>query len=196
MLKLYLYFLVILIFLHSCSDIKFNMADFEEASENGKLVNEGFNRCINYVNAWMKFADPATGLIPRNINDSRDYWNAWDAAADNYPFMVLTSSFVMPDFFKGTALKMLESEEKFTSRIGSLPDTYSFSKQGFKNELADTSQVIFGSAEYMKDGLIPVTEWLGQSRWSDRMLAILNDLPKLVRVVTDLSVMEEARWLR
>jgi hypothetical protein len=158
-------------------------AGFREAGLNGTLSNEGFNRCISYVNAWMKYADPVTGLIPRNLTDSKDYWNAWDAAADNYPFMVLTSSILMPRFFKGTALDMLKTEKELTSRIGNLPDTWSFSKKGFRNDAVDTSQIIFGSAEYMKDGLIPLTEWLGKSPWSDRMLDILNDLPRVVRVV-------------
>jgi hypothetical protein len=81
---------------------------------------------------------------------------------------------------------MLETEKKLTARIGKLPDTYSFSKKGFRNDVIDTSQVIFGSAEYMKDGLIPLTEWLGQSPWSDRMLDILNDLPMLVRIVKEI----------
>ena len=27
------------------------------------------------------------------------------------------------------------------------------------NEKIDTGQIIFGTAEYMKDGLIPLTEW-------------------------------------
>lgn len=155
--------------------------EFRQSLENGRLVNEGFNRCTNFVNAWMKYADPKSGLIPRNITDSKDFWNAWDAAADNYPFMVLTSSILMPDFFKGTALKMLKTEQQITPRIGKLPDTYSFSKEGFKNSLIDTNQIIFGSAEYMKDGLIPLTEWLGRSPWSDRMIEILDDLPKLTK---------------
>lgn len=155
--------------------------EFRQSLENGRLVNEGFNRCTNYVNAWMKYADPKSGLIPRNITDSKDFWNAWDAAADNYPFMVLTSSIIMPDFFKGTALKMLKTEQQITPRIGKLPDTYSFSKEGFKNSQIDTNQIIFGSAEYMKDGLIPLTEWLGRSPWSDRMIEILDDLPKLTK---------------
>jgi hypothetical protein len=163
------------------------MSVFNTASGNGKLVNEGINRCIRYVNAWMYYSDPVTGLIPRNINESRDYWNAWDAAADNYPFMVLTSSLAMPEFFNTRAHEMLETEEKLTSRINKLPDTYSFSKKDFRNDTADTSQIIFGSAEYMKDGLIPLTEWLGESPWSDRMLGILDDLSRLTRVVTNLS---------
>ncbi len=160
--------------------------DFRQAVENGKLVNQGFNRCIAYVNAWMKHADASTGLIPRNINDSKDFWNAWDAAADNYPFMVLTSSILMPEFFKGKALDMLKTERRLTPRIGKLPDTYSFSKKGFRNETIDTNQLIFGAAEYMKDGLIPLTEWLGKSPWSERMLEILDDLPLLTRVAKNI----------
>lgn len=162
---------------------KFNISDFQEARDNGQLVNEGFNRCIRFVEGWSSKADPASGLIPRNLRESADYWNAWDAAADNYPFMVLTASIVMPDFFATTALKMLESEKRLTPRIGKLPDTYSFSKKGFLTETPDTTRIIFGSAEYMKDGLIPLTEWLGKSPWSDRMLEILDDLPILARFV-------------
>lgn len=160
--------------------------EFKQAAEQGKLVNEGFNRCISYVNAWMRYADPSTGLIPRNITDSKDFWNAWDAAADNYPYMVLTSSILMPDFFKGTALQMLRTEQRLTSRVGKLPDTYSFSKKGFKNETIDTNQLIFGAAEYMKDGLIPLTEWLGKSAWSNRMLEILDDLPLLTKMAKNI----------
>ena len=172
--------------LFGCADkADTDYSGFSEAEENGKLVNEGFNRCIDYVNAWMNYTDSSTGLIPRNIRESKDYWNAWDAAADNYPFMVLTSSILMPDFFRTTAMDMLITEKKLTPRIGKLPDTYSFSKKGFRNEIIDTSQVIFGSAEYMKDGLIPLTEWLGRSPWSDRMLEILDDLPLLGRMVTE-----------
>jgi len=177
--------LLVVILSGRCS--RFDVSDFSEARNNGYLVNEGFNRCISYVNAWIRYADPASGLIPRNIKESRDYWNAWDAAADNYPFMVITSSILMPEFFKTTAVRMLEAERTLTSRIGRLPDTYSFSKKGFRDEVIDTSAIIFGSAEYMKDGLIPLTEWLGKSPWSDRMLEILDDLPGIVRVVKEMK---------
>jgi hypothetical protein len=158
---------------------------FSEAIKNGLLVNEGFNRSINYVNAWTQKADPSTGLIPRNLKDS--YWNAWDAAADNYPYMVLTASVLMPAYFDNTALEMLKTEQKITSRIGKLPDTYSFTKKGFLNEQPDSSQIVFGAAEYMKDGLIPLTEWLGKSPWSDRMLEILDDIPRITRMVKEVK---------
>lgn len=153
-----------------------------QAKLNGRLVNEGFNRCIRFVNAWMKHADSATGLIPRNLRESKDFWNAWDAGADNYPFMVMTASILMPEFFIGRALDMLKTERRLTARIGTLPDTYSFSKKGFRNERIDTNQILFGAAEYMKDGLVPLTEWLGKSPWSNRMLEMLNDLPAILKI--------------
>ena len=185
--KMKLFFALLLLI--SCTAIQSQTMDpdFRQAVENGKLVNQGFNRCIAYVNAWMKYADTTTGLIPRNITDSKDFWNAWDAAADNYPFMVLTSSILMPEFFKGKALDMLKTERRLTPRIGKLPDTYSFSKKGFRNPTIDTNQMIFGAAEYMKDGLIPLTEWLGKSPWSKRMLEILDDLPMLTRVAKNIN---------
>ncbi len=159
---------------------------FAEASLNASAVNEGFNRCIRYVEGWLALADPATGLIPRNINDARskDIWNAKDCAADNYPFMVLTSAILIPDLFKGRMKDMLDTEIRLTSRIGSLPDTYSFSKKGFAVSDTILSDIIFGSAEYVKDGLIPLTEWLGQSPWEERLIAILDDIWKYAPVET------------
>ena len=70
------------------------------AENNGKLANEGFNRCLRLQMDGLALADSETGLIPRNINDklSMDIWNAKDCAADNYPFMVLTSALLDRNF--------------------------------------------------------------------------------------------------
>jgi hypothetical protein len=155
------------------------------ALANARLANEGFRRCVRYVEAWTRQADPATGLIPRNLRESRDFWNAWDAGADNYPFMVLTSALLMPRYFHTTARRMLATEQRLTSRIGRLPDNYSFSSKGFQYERMDTNRILFGAAEYMKDGLLPLTEWLGPSPWSERMLGILDDLPRIAQRAVD-----------
>jgi hypothetical protein len=159
---------------------------FTMSSQNAPLVQEGFNRCLRFVNGWLALADSSTGLIPRNINEpkSKDIWNAKDCAADNYPFMVLTSALLDRKLFEGRMKEMLETEIKLTSRLGAMPDTYSFSKKGFAENDTILSDIIFGSAEYVKDGLIPLTEWLGPSRWSDRMIAILDDIWKYAPVET------------
>ena len=87
---------------------------FDRAEMNGRLSNEGFNRCMKYVNGWLSLADPATGLIPRNINDkpSKDIWNAKDCAADNYPFMVLTAALLDTGLFNGRMREMLDTETR------------------------------------------------------------------------------------
>ena len=151
-------------------------AAFEEAAANGRLAHEGFLRSLNTVRAWLEYADPVTGLIPRNLQESRDVWNPQDAAADNYPFMVLTAALTDPALFQGRMQDMLRSEEKHTSRLGRLPDTYSFSRQDFLVDEPVLDDIIFGASEYVKDGLLPVTEWLGASPWSERMLDILDEL--------------------
>jgi len=157
---------------------------FEQAAENGKLANEGFIRCHDFVTGWLGRADPETGLIPRNLTRNKDIWNAKDSAADNYPFMVLTAAITDRPMFEGRMLDMLGTEIKLTSRIDTMPDTFSFSKQAFQDAQPDMNRIIFGSSEYIKDGLIPLTEWLGPSPWADRMIGILNDIWKHAPVET------------
>ncbi len=147
---------------------------FEEAQKNAEPANEAFTRSNNYLHAWLELRDSVSGLIPRNTKDM--YWNAQDAAADNYAFMVLTASFTNEKVFRNEMREMLKAEAKLTSRIGHCPATYSFEKQGFLNDEPDTGNIIFGSSEYLKDGLMPLTEWLGDSPWRERMINILEDL--------------------
>ena len=147
---------------------------FATASKNAEQANEGFKRSDKFVRGWLELADPKTGLIPRNTKDL--YWNAQDSAADNYPFMVLTSSFTDTSLFQGKMKDMLDTEIKLTSRIDSLPDTFDFKTQKFRTDKPNINSIIFGSSEYIKDGLLPLTEWLGKSPWYDRMIAILDDM--------------------
>jgi len=187
-------FLIICSIFISCTDsttnfqlTKVDSTLFESARKNAILANEGFIRCENFVHGWLEYADPKSNLIPRNIQGSIDFWNAKDAAADNYPFMVLTSFFVDWDLFNGKMLDILNNEKRLTSRVGSLPDTYSFSKQGFLEGEVKMGQIIFGASEYIKDGLLPLTEWLGESPWSIRMLEMLYDLNKEMDIAQEID---------
>jgi len=145
---------------------------FKRARENARRACEQFRRCRKFVQGWLRHADPQTGLIPRNLSRSRDIWNAQDSAADNYPFMVLTCALTDRPLFEGRMLQMLKTERRLTSRLGPLPDTYSFSKGTFASEKPNLQSIIFGSSEYVKDGLLALTEYLGPSPWSERMLEI------------------------
>jgi len=160
----------------ACQPETETQAYFENALENGILANEGYRRCTAYAHAWLEYADPETGLIPENLGRGIDRWTPHNSAADNYPFMVLVSALTDEAMFQGRMHEMLETETRLTSRIGHMPDVYSFSKKGFVNEEADMERIIFGASEYVKDGLLPLTEWLGHSPWSDRMIDITDDV--------------------
>lgn len=149
---------------------------FERARLNARLANEAFARCRRYVEGWLAHADPQTGLIPRNLRPEGNYWNGRDAAADNYPFMVLTAAMTDRALFYGRMLEMLRTEEQLTCRLGRLPDDYSFSKRGWRREQIELDEILFDAAEYVKDGLLPLTEWLGPSPWSERMIGITDDI--------------------
>lgn len=175
MKRIILFLIPAIVLLLSANPCQGNSADFQEAARNGQLANEGFRRCTKYVHDWLKYSDPTTGLIPGNLSNDRDIWNVHNAAADNYPFMVLTAAITDAPLFKGRMLDMLKTEEEVTSRLGHLPDAYSFSKKTFQDEQADNERILFGASEYVKDGLLPLTEWLGESPWSERMFDLIDD---------------------
>ena len=181
------FFSLIIITFYSCVNNQVDNPVFQQAIENGKAANEGFTRSLKFVNGWLAESDSVTGLIPRNLYKGKDFWNAQDAAADNYPFMVLTSSILDQKLYEGKMLEMLQTEIKLTSRVGNLPDSYSFSKQAFLKDEVEMDPILFGASEYMKDGLMPLTEWLGNTPWLARMKAILDDFQKEVEVITTLD---------
>ena len=160
---------------------------FSIAHENGVLANEGFKRCLQFTHAWLEYTDSASGLIPENLYNGIDTWNAHNSAADNYPFMVLTSYLLDKQLYNTTMHQILVSETALTSRIRSLPDAYSFSKEDFVRENIDTARIIFGTSEYIKDGIIPLTEYLGESPWSKRMVKMVDDLQGIVTVARNMK---------
>lgn len=164
-----------------------NQNTVNAAISNGKLASEGFIRSLRFVNGWLTHADSASGLIPSNFDKGKDIWEPHNSAADNWAFMVLTSYILDKEMYNGKMLDILNTERKLTSRVKSLPDTYSFSKKGFKTETPDMNWVIFGTAEYMKDGIMPLCEYIGKSPWRDRMLEMLKDLPEYYTVFKNID---------
>ncbi len=159
---------------------------FARAAENGVLVQEGLTRCHRYLHAWLAVAEPTSGLIPRNLKDS-PYWNGKDSAADNYPFMVLSADFTDRALLASRLRPMLEAERRLTARPGwrSLTDDYNLRGiPGLRHPEASSERLFFNSAEYVKDGLLALTEWLGPSPWSGRMIELIDDSFALAAVET------------
>ena len=159
---------------------------FEVAARNSLLAREGLWRCYRLLHAWLGIADPATGLIPRDLLGA-SYWNGKDAAADNYPFLVLSAYFTDREAFDGPIRRMLENERKLTARAGwlRLTDDYQLAPTpGLRFAVPDAERIFFNSAEYVKDGLLAVTEWLGPSPWSNRAIELVDDSFALAAVET------------
>jgi len=156
----------------------FGQADpWQQAQENGRLSQKVIKFSNRYAFGWLTYTDPASGLFPRNI--TRDaFWNAQDCAADNYPFMVLTAFMTDNYYLKQNVRHILQQEQKLCNRVDSMPDDFLFATQKFRVEQVDLDRIIFGAAEYCKDGLIPITEWLGPSEWLNRMQPLVTDIWK------------------
>ena len=163
-----------------------SVAEVAVAAANGRLVQEGLNRCNRYLHAWLATAESTTGLIPRNLTDS-PYWNGKDSAADNYPFMVLSADFTERALLASKLRPMLEAERTLTVRSGwlRLTDDYNLKgTPGLRQPAPNAERIFFNSAEYVKDGLLALTEWLGPSAWSERMFELIDDSFALAAVET------------
>jgi hypothetical protein len=130
---------------------KFPQETIAVALENGQLANEGFERSLRFTNAWLTKTDNTTGLIPTNLTRKTDVWEPHNSAADNYAFMVLTAYLLDKNLYEGELLDMLKTEKELTSRVSTLPDTWSFFKQDFLTDKPQPGNIIFGTSEYIKD---------------------------------------------
>ena len=151
-------------------------ADLPVLERHGLDARRALLQSRRFVEAWLAKADPQSGLIPENLEAGIDHWNGRNNAADNYPFMVLTAALTDRPLFEGRLLEMLRTEQRLTSRVDRLGDYYKFSTRTFEFPTIDMDRIIFDNSEYVKDGLLPLTEWLGPSPWSERMSGIVDDL--------------------
>jgi hypothetical protein len=145
-----------------------------QARHNGRMGAEALDRSNRVMHAWLRLADPVTGLLPRMEKDPN--WFVQDSAADLYPFMVLASYFTEPYLYETSMRQILRQEMLLTRRVGHLSDDLQPGGRGFVHPALAVDRVMFGSSEYMKDGLLPITELLGETPWYFRMRDIANDM--------------------
>jgi hypothetical protein len=144
---------------------------------------ERFERAVaaadRLMRAWLAGADPETRLLPdrlfgpgdaRPTGDRSRVYTPHNSGADLYPYLILTASLTEPTLVDGVMLEMLRNEVRYTtSGAGGVPGSFDF----------DTRRTgeprLFGAGEYAKDGLITVTEYLGQTPWFTRMVDMVAD---------------------
>jgi hypothetical protein len=90
--------------------------------------------------------------------------------------MVLTAALTDPELYNGRMLDILKTEEKIATQAQGLPADFDFRTQKHVDEKQSITSLIFGGSEYVKDGLMPLTEWLGDTPWSERMIRIVDSI--------------------
>jgi hypothetical protein len=123
------------------------------------------------MRAWLRHADSRTLLLPdRPLADpSSRVYTPHNSGADLYPYLILTAHLTDPDLYRGRLIDMLRNEVRYTTVQRSIPANLTFATQ------AIGPASFFGAAEYAKDGLIAVTEYLGRTPWFHRMADMIAD---------------------
>jgi hypothetical protein len=151
---------------------------FTEARARGVAFERSLGAMQRLLRAWLTHADPRTTLLPDRIpggpgglapGDTRRLYTPHNAGADLYPYLVLTAHLTDPDLYHGRMLEMLRNEIRYTTAQHSIPANLELST----GELGPPS--LFGAGEYAKDGLLAVTEYLGRTPWTARMVDLTID---------------------
>jgi hypothetical protein len=143
--------------------------NYEQAAHfNAPLAQEAFQRAHKTLKAWETLRDPVTGLTPRSLRQR--FWNGYDTAADCFPFMLLASHYLDKES-ESLWLHTLASERRLS---GPLPRTMTLDGSEIIEESPE--KIIFGGAEYAKDGLIYLTASLGKGPWFERMEEIIQKI--------------------
>jgi hypothetical protein len=149
-----------------------------EARVRGQRFDRAVSAMQRVLTVWLTHADERTLLVPDRMpgpgsglapgDDSRTY-TPHNSGADLYPYLILTAQLTDPDLYRGRMLEMLRNEVRFTTVQRSIPADLKLATR----EAGRAS--IFGAAEYAKDGLIAVTEYLGRTPWFYRMVDMIAD---------------------
>jgi hypothetical protein len=148
------------------------------AEANGRQFERAVQASRRVLQAWLKHADAKTLLLPDRPVPDRAKWvyTPHNSGADLYPYLILTAHLTDPDIYRGRMLDMLRSEVQHTTVQRSIPADLDLTTH------RPGAASFFGAAEYAKDGLIAVTEYLGRTPWFYRMVDMIAD------TMTDASV--------
>jgi hypothetical protein len=144
---------------------------FQRARANAAQFERAVHASRRVLHAWLAHADPETLLLPDRplVERSRRVYTPHNSGADLYPYLILTAHLTDPDLYRGRMLDMLRNEVRYTATRRSIPGDLNFAPR----TLGPPS--FFGAAEYAKDGLIAVTEYLGRTPWFYRMVDMIAD---------------------
>lgn len=175
-----------------------NEVNWSAIREDAIKANEGFDRSYRLMHAWLKdrrgesklFGDYHTQVADYNegYSHTRDsaginIWRSYNSAADCYALFVAAGYVLDKTALNGPLTEMLKGEMKYTNRdLGDgkfiLPAAeWLINEHRFRNDKPNLNNIIFGTSEYIKDGLIPIIELAGTNNlWYDRLISMLDYL--------------------
>lgn len=131
---------------------------------NAGLAREANVRARRVLDAWKALRDPATGLVPKSPVPQMRFWNTRDVAGDLFPYLLYASH----ELDAAGASLWLDTMAFERARCGPMPCNLAL-PGGAPLEMK-LPETLFGAVEYAKDGLLAVTERLGEGPWLDRMV--------------------------
>ncbi len=158
----------------------------DEAARRGEIARRAFSRALGVLDGWWAIRDPKTNLTPRRLD--QNVWAPNDNAADMLPFLYMTAYLLAPEKTKDLDT-VFKREHDLTNRIGAMPDWYDIPNGRFVYDKPDMYRVIFGSAEYCKDGLIPMTDLMGYGPWTQRMMTLTQAVMEHAPVKSDYGML-------
>lgn len=146
---------------------------WQRARTNGEHSRHAVAFCLRYAHGWLGHADPQSGLLPRTLNGDA-IWNARDCAADNFPFLAMTAHLTGQPHLLAAAAHIFAQERRLTATPSGLPDDFVFAIQAQPPRTPSRDELVFGAAEYCKDGLLPLLEWTGGAGYRTRLVDLLR----------------------
>lgn len=138
------------------------------AAERANLTQPVVRRSRAWLTEELNHIDPTSGLLIDALNPAAA-WTTQDTAADIYPYLVWSAYLLNPSAFTGQSRRALDFERSRTVVPASGSLAYSFDTRTQSRIDWGAFWLIFGSGEYVKDGLTPIVELVGRGPWADRM---------------------------
>ena len=137
---------------------------------NAIFAAEGFRRSRLVLDRWLTRFDPATGLLPSSLEPDGQLWAYGDTGSDLYPHLAIATHLLAPEHDR-LFTRLLEAERKLGPDV---PDDVRI--PGGQPVGLDLNDRIFGTAEYAKDGLLPMLDRLGPDPWLGRLVEIADKI--------------------
>jgi hypothetical protein len=139
------------------------------ARVNAQLAQEALIRARGVHDAWLRRREPQTKLYAQGA-DRPTEWNFRNAAADFFSFHLHAGLLLNPDGMDSLK-ETLEAEAKLRTPEGLCIPVVAATGKPID---VDHDELLFGSSEYAKDGLLSLYERHGRQLIGQRMLAIVD----------------------